>query len=62
MNIIITLIVGYIIGFVLALDLTRIVEYYKNEKFTRKERYKLAFGSWYTCIILNNILNKDRHG
>ena len=62
MNIIITLILAYIIGVIVAFDMSRLIEVYRNEKvFTRKERIKLMLGSWYTCIILNNILDKYRH-
>ena len=62
MSIIITLILAYIIGAVIAFDMSRLIEFYKNEKlFTNKERFKLILDSWYTCIILNNILDKTRH-
>ena len=62
MNIIITLLLAYIIGAVIAFDMSRLIELYRNEKvFTKKERFKLILGSWYTCIILNNILDKFHH-
>lgn len=61
MNIIITLIIAYLIGAIIAFDLLRLIEFYKDEKFTKKETLKLIAGSWYTCIILNNILDKYRH-
>lgn len=40
----------------LALNLITLVEYIKNERFTKDDRIKLTLGSWYTCIIMNNIL------
>ena len=49
---------AYVLGVGCALDISYIVEQYHNVKFTRKERIKLALGSWYTCIVLNSTLLK----
>ena len=56
-KIILVILLIYLMGCGLALNLVTLVEYIKNQRFSKDERIKLALGSWYTCIIMNNILS-----
>ena len=54
----ITLLV-YILGVGIALELIALVQRIKGIRFSESHTIKLALGSWYTCIVLNSILNND---
>lgn len=57
-QILVTILILYSIGVYIAIELVDLVEYTVGIKFEKSERIKLGFGSWYTCIILNDVLNK----
>lgn len=54
----IILLVLYIAGMVMAWGMTDLVEEYRLEEYTPEDRIRLIIGSWYSCYILNKLLDK----
>ena len=57
MSTIIILIILYLLGVYMANELVKHIELRNNIKYRRIDVIKLILGSWYTCIILDNIIN-----
>ena len=49
----------YLTGALVSFDLMRLIEKTEETKFTKKEYLKLSACSWYSCIVLRNILIKN---
>ena len=57
-TVILTIVIAYIAGVIVAVDMILLIETYKEVEFKKSEFIRLALGSWFSCLILNNILNK----
>lgn len=57
MIIVLIIILAYLAGIGCTIGLIEIIEYWGIKKFSNKQKTKIAIGSWYSCIILNNLLN-----
>lgn len=55
-KLIIFILLAYIIGCGVTFDIISLLEERSRVNYTKQDKIKLILGSWYSAIILNNIL------
>jgi hypothetical protein len=53
---VIFILLAYIIGCGVTFDILSLLEERNRVEYTKQDKIKLILGSWYSAIILNNIL------
>lgn len=56
--ILLIILIVYLVGALFAYELTLLVEDFRFEKISNKNKIRAMFGSWYSCYVLNKILNR----